>query len=61
MFVDDDCSIVSFGEGFVMVGSVNMRLIAVLFGSKTEVDDELLSSSDSEIGMYESYLLHSRY
>ena len=56
MLIDLDCTIVSFWEGLVMIGRVYVRLVIVFGSCKTEINNELLGSSYSEIWMYEGYL-----
>ena len=47
MLIDLDCTIVSFWEGLVMIGCVDVRLVIVFESCKTEINNELLGSSYS--------------
>jgi hypothetical protein len=59
MLVNNDGSIVGLWEGLMVVWREDVWLVVVLSGSETEIDDQLLSTADSEIGVDECYFLHS--
>lgn len=46
-------SIVSFWERFVMIWGPNMWLVVVFNTSQAQIDNQLLSSTNTKIGMYE--------
>lgn len=55
MNFDFDCTVMSFGERFVMIGSIDDCLVPLLDKCQGEINHELLGSSDSEVRMDEGY------
>lgn len=59
--MNSDGAIVSLGEGFVMVGGPDVGFVVVFFGCDAEIDDELLCSTDSQVGVNEGDVLFLRF
>jgi hypothetical protein len=61
MLVNADGPVVGFGEGLVVVGGPDVRLVVVLFACEAQVDYQLLCTSDPQVGVDESDVLFGHW
>lgn len=56
--VNQDSTVMRLWERFVVIGRVDVWLVAVSFARQAQVDDELLGASDSQIRVHKCQLGH---